>query len=49
MIWNPIMKEQAFKMLAISSNGEKIMSLKLHPAGNLFLGCLAFCILNGQV
>lgn len=44
------MKEQAFKMFDISSNGKKkILSLKLHSAGNLILGCLAFCILNGGI
>lgn len=46
------MKEQAFKMFDISSNGGmgvRIMSLKLHSAGNLILGCLAFCILNGRI
>lgn len=43
------MKEQAFKMFGISSNGKKIVSLRLHSAGNLIPGCLAFCILNGWI
>lgn len=29
--------------------GEKIMSLKLHSAETLIVGCLGFCILNGQI
>ena len=43
------MKEQACKMFDISSNGKKIIYLKLHSARNLILGCLAFCILNGGI